>query len=151
MGPAWPSVRPGRHRGACCARAHPRGVDGLDAESAGYTAVEQEELPASELEETLLRIEWPDEVTGCAAVVERYVLPPAVETAIPADDAEARAFAADHPERQEVRIVAGVTRAGARHCALRLRAHDDDLLVLEAPDLVPTLLELLLSTLLPEN
>jgi hypothetical protein len=120
---------------------------GLTAESEGLTAVEQEELPGSALEETLLGIEWPPEVSGCAAVVERFVLPPSVEAQIPDDDDEARAFAAEHPERHEVRIVAGATRAGATYCAMRLRTHDDDLSVLEAPDLVPTLLELLLSTL----
>lgn len=122
---------------------------GLDSSAGGLTAVEQEELPESALEEALLGIEWPDEVAGCAAVVERFVLPPSVETQIPESDAEARAFAAEHPERQEVRIVAGATRAGATYCALRLRAHDDDFSVIEAPDLVPTLLELLLSTLHP--
>ncbi len=120
---------------------------GLTADSGSLSAVEQEELSTAGLEETLLGIEWPDEVAGCAAVVERFVLPPSAEGAIPETDAEARAFAAEHPDRQEVRIVAGVTRAGSTYCALRLRSHDDDLSVLEAPDLVPTLLELLLSTL----
>jgi len=120
---------------------------GLDASSSGLTAVEQDELHESVLEETLLGIEWPAEVAGCAAVVERFVLPPEVASQIPESDAEARAFAAEHPERQEVRIVAGATRSGATYCALRLRSHDDDLSVLEAPDLVPTLLQLLLSTL----
>ena len=38
----------------------------------------------------------------------------------------AEEFAREHPDRQEVRIVAGATRAGATYCALRLRAHDDD-------------------------
>lgn len=122
---------------------------GLDSEATGLTAVEQDELPESALEEALLGIEWPDEVTGCAAVVERFILPPAVEEQIPDTDAEARAFAAEHPERQEVRIIAAATRAGATYCALRLRSHDDDFAVIEAPNLVPTLLELLLSTLHP--
>ena len=120
---------------------------GLDPAASGLTAVEQEELPAESLEETLLGIEWPDEVAGCAAVVERFVLPPAAESQIPATDSEARAFAAEHPDRQEVRIVAAATRTGTTYCAMRLRAHDDDLMVLEARDLVPTLLELLLRTL----
>ena len=35
---------------------------------------------------------------------------------------------------------------GATDCAIRMRSHDDHDSVLEAPDLVPTLLELLLST-----
>ena len=46
-----------------------------------------------------------------------------------------------------MRIVAGATRDGTTYCALRLRAHDDDFSVLEEPDLVPALLELLRSTL----
>jgi len=124
---------------------------GLDAESAGLTAVEQDEIAESALEETLLGIEWPDEVAGCAAVVERFVLPPSVEEQIPDTDAEARAFAAEHPERQEVRIVAAAIRSGSTYCALRLRSHDDDFAVIEAPDLVPTLIELLLNTLHPHD
>ena len=40
-------------------------------------------------------------------------------------------------------MVAGATRAGSTYCALRLRAHDDDFAVIEGPDLVPALLELL--------
>ena len=47
-------------------------------------------------------------------------------TEIPEDPAGAEEFAREHPDRQEVRIVAGATRAGATYCALRLRAHDDD-------------------------
>jgi hypothetical protein len=122
---------------------------GLDDSATGLTAIEQESISEDALEETLLGIEWPDAVAGCAAVVERFVLPPGAEDQIPDTDAEARAFAATHPDRHEVRIVAGVTRDGATYCALRLRTHDDPSSVLEAPDLVPTLLELLSSTLDP--
>ena len=83
-------------------------------------------------------IVWPDDVTGCAAVVERLVLPPAADEAIPERPAErAQQFAREHPERQEVRIVAGATRHGATYCALRLRAHDDDQSVVGGIDLVP--------------
>ena len=56
-----------------------------------------------------------------------------------------------HPDRQEVRIVAGATRAGATYCALRLRAHDDDQSVVGGVDLVPQLLQLLGATLEEEN
>ena len=51
------------------------------------------------------------------------------------------------PTTSQVRIVAGVTRAGATYCALRLRAHDDDQSVVGGADLVPGLLELLGATL----
>ena len=36
------------------------------------------------------------------------------------------AFAAEHPEREDVRIAVGVLRSGEAHCVLRLRSHDDD-------------------------
>ena len=120
---------------------------GLDDSSPGLTAIEQDELPQTALEDTLLQIEWPEDVFGCAAVVERFVLPPSAEEQMPATDAEAREYAAQHPDREEVRIVAAATRAGTTYCTLRMRSHDEDDSVLEAPDLVPTLLELLLSTL----
>jgi len=120
-----------------------------DASAAGsLTPIEQDQLPRERaLEEMLAEIAWPDEVSGCAAVVERWVLPPTADEQIPADAAEAEAFAAAHPDRQEVRIVAGVTRAGAAYCALRLRAHDEEQSVVTGPELVPGLLELLQTTL----
>ena len=77
---------------------------------------------------------------GCAALVERVVLPPEVEDALPDEPGQAAAYAAEHPDRQEVRIVAAATRTGASYCALRLRAHDEDASVLTGPDLVPGLL-----------
>jgi hypothetical protein len=125
-------------------------VMGLDASTAGdsLTPVEQDEVPAeTPLESVLEDIMWPDEVVGCAAVVERLVLPPTADDQLPSDPAEAERFAAEHPEREEVRIVAAATRAGSTYCALRLRAHDDALSVVESPDLVPALLQLLQTTL----
>ena len=123
---------------------------GLDeTQAAGtLTPVEQDTLPdADSLEASLARIMWPAEVFGCAAVVERLVLPPSVDGEIPEDPEAAERFAAEHPDRQEVRIVAAATRDGETHCALRLKSHDDDQSVVESPDLVPALLELLQSTL----
>lgn len=123
------------------------GID--EATAAGsLTPVEQDHTPVDRsLEEVLAEIMWPAEVFGCAAVVERLVLPPEVEGQIPADPDEAGEFAAEHPERQEVRIVAAATRAGSTYCALRFRSHDDPSEVVGSPDLVPALLELLASTL----
>ncbi len=86
-------------------------------------------------------------MSGCAAVVERLVLPPEVDADIPEDPADAEEFAREHPDRQEVRIVAGATRGGSTYCALRMRAHDDDQSVVGASDLVPGLLQLLAATL----
>jgi hypothetical protein len=73
------------------------------------------------------------------------VLPPTVE--LPDDEHAAAQLAADHPEREEVRMVVAATRTGATYCALRLRSHDDDQSVIEGTDLVPALLELVQATL----
>ncbi len=123
---------------------------GLDDSSAdgSLTPIEQDQLaPEVSLESTLESILWPPTVTGAIAVVERLVLPPGVDGELPDDIGGAQEFAREHPDRQEVRIVAGVTRAGATYCALRLRSHDDDLSVVAGTDLVPGLLELLHTTL----
>jgi len=123
---------------------------GLDEASAAgsLTPVEQDQLGSDErLEDVLQTTAWPAEVAGCAAVVERLVLPPDADAQIPDDPVAAEEFARDHPDRQEVRIVAGATRAGATYCALRLRAHDDDQSVVAGTDLVPQLLQLLSATL----
>ncbi|MBJ7332418.1 MAG: hypothetical protein JHC95_21160 [Solirubrobacteraceae bacterium] len=123
---------------------------GLDQASAegSLTPVEQEHLPPGQLlEEALTAIAWPPQVAGCAAVVERLVLPPDVDGEVPDDVESAERFAREHPDRQEVRIVAGVTRAGSAYAALRLRAHDDAASVVGGIDLVPGLTTLLGSTL----
>jgi hypothetical protein len=123
---------------------------GLDSASAqgSLTPIEQDHLAPDQLLEVVLEtIVWPSEVAGCAAVVERLVLPPDADEHIPGDRQSAEEFAREHPDRQEVRIVAGVTRAGATYCALRLRAHDDDQSVVGGADLVPGLLQLLGATL----
>jgi hypothetical protein len=126
---------------------------GLDAasEQGSLTPVEQDELaPDQPLEAVLESIVWPGGVAGCAAVVERLVLPPDADAEIPEDRARAEEFAREHPDRQEVRIVAGATRGGSTYCALRLRAHDDAQSVVGGADLVPALLDLLCSTLVDD-
>lgn len=123
---------------------------GLDAssEQGSLTAVEQDQVPTStRIEELLESIAWPPEVDGCAAVVERLVLPPDADDQLPEDPEAAEIFARDHPDRQEVRIVAGVTRSGSTYCALRLRSHDDDQSVVGGAELVPGLLARLGATL----
>ena len=123
---------------------------GLDSAAAqgSLTPVEQDQLaPDRPLEQVLESIAWPAGVAGCAAVLERLVLPPGTDDEIPDDPADAEEFAREHPDRQEVRIVAGATRFGSTYCALRLRAHDDDQSVVGATDLVPGLLQLLAATL----
>ena len=112
------------------------------------TPVEQEGIAAGRpFEDQLTAISWPETVHGCAALVERVVLPPDVEAQLPDEPDRAASFASEHPDRQEVRIVAAATRTGASYCALRLRAHDDNESVLTGPDLVPGLLRLVQATL----
>jgi len=118
-----------------------------DAWPGALTPVEQELAADQPLEDTLEQIMWPAEVSGCAAVVERLVLPPSADDDLPEDAEAAREYAESHPEREEVRIVAAATRDGATYCALRMRAHDEDLSVLEGIDLVPGLLQLMQGTL----
>lgn len=120
-----------------------------DGAETGLTPVEQEELPAGmELDRFLATIAWPDQVVGCALVVERLMLPPGAEQSRPrhASEAELADWAANHPERQEVRITAAVLRDGSRETALRLRAKDSAREVLTGPDLVPGLAKALLAT-----
>lgn len=113
------------------------------------TPVEQELDGSRDLEDLLAEIEWPDAVLGCAAVVERLMLPPEAEASLPddPDDPDALvAAAAQHPDRREVRLVAAVTRDGRAHSAVRAREPLDAEL-LEGPELVPGLIEHLRGTL----
>jgi hypothetical protein len=113
----------------------------------GITPVEQDGIPADRsLEDVLIDITWPDTVAGCAAVIERIMLPPEAEDSLPDDPDELLAAAAAHPDRREVRLVAAVTRDGRAHSAVRAREPLDAEL-LEGPDLVPGLIEHLRRTL----
>lgn len=114
--------------------------------SQAWTSIEQESVPQG-VEELLPSIVWPPEVGGCAVVVERLVLPPGADEQVPEDPDAARDYAADHPEREEVRIALAVLRNGETACALRLRSHDADEEVLTGEDLVPGLVQLLRATL----
>jgi len=119
----------------------------LTEDPEGFTPVEQDGIPDDRaLEDVLVDIEWPDSVDGCAAVLERIMLPPAAEESLPDDPEELLAAAVAHPDRREVRLVAAVTRDGAAHSAVRARDPDDAEL-LEGPDLVPGLIEHLRRTL----
>ncbi|MEV5830309.1 PPA1309 family protein [Spirillospora sp. NPDC052242] len=125
---------------------------GLPADADTLAALEQPALPEqAAVEDALAAIAWPDAVDGCALVIERVVLPPEVEDDIPDDEDEAAAFAAQHPQREDVRMIVGVLRDGARHSALRLRRHDADDEVLAGPDLVPALAEALAGTFEPDE
>ena len=122
------------------------GAEGHDPES--LTPIEQEALDTERpLDEVLATTTWPDEVAGAALVLERIVLPPSAEDALPDDDQGGlEATVAAHPERQDVRMAVVVLREGGRMCALRLRSHDTDAEVLVGPDVVPRLAEALGAT-----
>lgn len=122
-------------------------ADQLSSDSGEITLVEQDGVPADRpIEDLLIEIAWPDSVMGCAAVLERIMLPPEAEATLPEDPDEMFMAAAAHPDRQEVRLIAAVTRDGAAHSAVRAREPDDAAL-LEGPDLVPGLIEQLRQTL----
>ncbi|MCD9154752.1 PPA1309 family protein [Aeromicrobium duanguangcaii] len=125
--------------------AQPELADDLgDPES--YTPIEQELPPGREVEELLPEIGWPAEVGGCAVVMERLTLPAAAQDQVPEDPAEAIEFATNHPDRQEVRIVAAVLRDGSAHVAVRPRTPADAPLI-EGPGVIPGLVQMLSETL----
>lgn len=115
-----------------------------------WTPVEQDPIgPGVTLEELLPTIEWPAGVDGAAVVIERLILPPAAEAELPEDGAAALKFAQAHPDREEVRMVAGRLRNGGSACALRLRSQDNPEAVMTGPELAPGLLALLAASLEP--
>ncbi len=110
------------------------------------TAIEQEAFESSgDLVADLEQLEWPETVFGCAVSTERTFLPTGVEGEIPEDDAEAAAYVAAHPARQEIRVVVGADRAGHTHGVARLVSQPKELL--GAEDLVPGLGAALADTL----
>ncbi|MFC4032539.1 PPA1309 family protein [Streptomyces polygonati] len=117
--------------------------------AAGLTPIEQEELPPGQpLDEFLATIAWPEVIAGCALTVERLMLPPSAESALPEDldDQALASWVAEHPQRQEVRMTVAVLRDGARESAVRLRAKDSPTEVLTGAELVPGLAEALAAT-----
>ncbi|GAB2920545.1 PPA1309 family protein [Streptomyces mayteni] len=113
------------------------------------TPVEQDELPPGvPLDEFLATIAWPEQVAGCALAVERLMLPPSAEEALPEglSDAALADWVAAHPDRQEVRMTVAVLRDGRRESALRMREKDSAQDVLTGPDLVPGLAAALAAT-----
>lgn len=122
---------------------------GEEGAAGSLTPIEQEELPSgTALDEFLATIAWPEVIAGCALTVERLMLPPSAEAAIPddLDDAALASWVARHPERQEVRMTVAVLRDGARESAVRLREKDTASEVLTGADLVPGLATALTAT-----
>lgn len=131
-------------------RAHldPQSVAMAHADPSHLTAVEQDGLaPTSSIESVLGQLAWGPEVDGVALCVERVVVPPGAERDLPPDAEAAVDYLAAHPQRQDVRIMAGVLRSGERQCAIRQRGHDEAQSVAVGPDLVPGLVAALRATL----
>ncbi len=125
--------------------AQPELTDQLGAPDS-YTPIEQELPPGREVEELLTEIGWPGEVDGCAVVMERLTLPTQAEADLPDDPAAAAEYAAAHPDRQEMRIVAAVLRDGTEHAVVRPRVPQDSPLI-EGPGLLPGLVAAMRETL----
>jgi len=122
------------------------------AASLGLADVDPTVAPWTALEDdfsnvTLEEVAWPPAVAGCAVATERLTLPPEAEAELPADPAEAARWAAQHPLRQEIRLVACMLRDGTRDASVRFRAHDTREDMLFGPDLISAdLAEVLLGT-----
>jgi hypothetical protein len=125
---------------------------GIPPDTETIAALEQPSLPdEATIEDSLGMIAWPSEVTGCALVIERVVLPPDAEEDIPSGDPEEEAaFVLNHPGREDVRVVVGVLRDGSRHSVLRLRSHDDEADLMSGADLVPHLADALAASFDPD-
>lgn len=119
---------------------------GEDHQPDDLTAVEQDEFHAGgDLVDDLARVAWPATVTGCVLSVERVFVPSDVEADIPDDPDAASDFVNQHPQRQDVRVVVGVTRDGSTHGLARLKSEPDELL--SGTELVPGLARALAQTL----
>lgn len=117
-----------------------------DAAAGALTAVEQDDVASTDdVLADLSAIEWPDAVFGCAISLVRTFLPAAYEADLPSEPAAAAAAVASHPQRQEIRVVVGTDRSGARHGVARLVSQPGELLA--ADDLVPGLADALAHTL----
>lgn len=110
------------------------------------SSIEQEDFHAGDsLEETLEKLAWPASVFGCAIALESNFLPPRYEADLPDDPDEQAEFVAQHPQRQNLRVVAGALRDGSRYGVGRLVTHPDDLL--GGPDFAPGIIAAAARTL----
>ena len=119
-----------------------------DRAPGALTAIEQEDLPrTSNLESLLGRMAWPETVDGVALAVERVVIPPGAERDLPQDPDAAVDALAQHPQREDVRLLVAVHRDGRAVCLLRQRANDRDDRVATGEDIAPGLVHALRATL----
>lgn len=137
---------------AALAAAEPQLAASLtgDADRApgALTAIEQEDLPrTADLESLLGRMAWPETVDGVALAVERIVIPAGAERDLPEDPTAAVDALAEHPQREDVRLLVAVHRDGRAVCLLRQRSNDRDDRVAKGEDLAPGLVHALRATL----
>ncbi|WP_425325630.1 PPA1309 family protein [Propioniciclava soli] len=117
-----------------------------DLPEGALSSVEQDGFHAGDdVVDALAHITWPPTVAGVALSLERTFLPASLEGELPDDPDAAATFVAAHPARQDIRVVVGVTRDGARHGLARLRSNPEELL--GGAELVPGLVEPLAATL----
>lgn len=119
-----------------------------DQAPGALSAIEQEDLPrTANLESLLGRMAWPDSVDGVALAVERIVIPPGAERDLPQDPTAAVDALAEHPQREDVRLLVAVHRDGRAVCLLRQRTNDRDDRVATGEDIAPGLVHALRETL----
>lgn len=93
------------------------------------SAIEQDEFrPGDDLAAALSTVAWPETVPGCAVSLVNSFLTAEDEAGLPDDPQQAQAWVAEHPGRQDVRVVVGVMRDGRRWSLARLASNPDDLL-----------------------
>ena len=119
------------------------------ASADGLTPVEQEPLPPGPASSRCSPRSCGRRTSpGVPRSPSGSVLPPEADALVPDDPQEAQAFAANHPDREEVRIVAAALRGGASACCgsatvTRRRASRSS----PAPTWCPSLLMMLHATL----
>lgn len=114
------------------------------------SSIEQDDFrPGTDLLSALTQIGWPTTVAGCALALERSFLPAEIETELPTDPSRAAEYVANHPQRQDVRVIAGALRSPdgepITHSVARLATNPEDLLI--GADMVPALTQAVAWTL----
>ena len=124
LGPAGPAVRPGRDRRA--RRPASRSWPPASATRPSPRSSRRDWRPGGRSRTSWRRSPGPRRCTAARPWSSGSCCRPTSRPSCPTTPAAAAAYASEHPDRQEVRIVAAATRTGASYCALRLRAHDED-------------------------
>lgn len=123
-------------------------MDVTDVLPGALTAIEQEGVArTSDVESLLGRLAWPETVHGAAIALERVVVPAGAERDLPADPAAATEQLAQHPDREDIRLLVAVHRDGRAICLLRQRSNDSDDRVATGEDIAPGLVHALRATL----